>query len=390
MFSRSPYFVTPSAQPGYYEREPSQDDLARARYLRALQEQRTARQAYADALAEREVQRLEDQYSSNPYVRMNRELEPESEPAQPFLTGDVADEDYGFVHPRIQRQQEIESLRRAEKERLRRQLELEEHDRRAAAEEARRARQAAYEAEHRAIEEERRRRAQRYHAQQEQVSITLIANDALARLTYHLQYLNPFAGMQPPRQAPNSAGASTSANRSPRTPHTEFASQPQSQRPTTTQSPALSTIAEISAAAAELQNSFRMPTSLEFSSEDDTKPKLSYASANKPIRVYEDALSKLLEKLDAVESAGIVVKDIERALEQLEGQVEGAWKKQQHQEDDHSNVGSSDGFEMVDPATPERRSVSRTRAASSASSAPPLTRSRAGSTTSAAPAASER
>lgn len=39
----------------------SPDELARARYLRALQEQRAAREAYANSIAERELRRLEEE-----------------------------------------------------------------------------------------------------------------------------------------------------------------------------------------------------------------------------------------------------------------------------------------------------------------------------------------
>ena len=81
------------------------------------------------------------------------------------------------------------------------------------------------------------------------------------------------------------------------------------------------------------RNPFGTPTSSD--SEGSATSHLAYTSHNHPIRFYEQALGGLMAQLDAVESFGNeelrsrrkeVVERVERALEELEREVEGRWK----------------------------------------------------------------
>lgn len=190
MFYSNPYArqmpasFQPSSRPSYQPEvvTPTHDDLARARYIRVVQEQRAARQAYTDALAERDVQNLEHGYTNNPYVRMNRPTIP-SPRVDPFPTRDDEETDTssGFdcdqadaLHqhhsqPQFTGPERHHHQARTIEERQRLAALKDEASRRAV-NEARLARQMAYDAEQRALQEEQSRRAARYRTDREQVS----------------------------------------------------------------------------------------------------------------------------------------------------------------------------------------------------------------------------
>lgn len=93
----------------------------------------------------------------------------------------------------------------------------------------------------------------------------------------------------------------------------------------------LSIIEDIRSALTKLSAGFSLPHSLDFS--DDELNGLAYTPANAPVRVYEHALNKLLEQLDAVESEGdeevrvvrrAAVKEVEKAIEDVEKRIREA------------------------------------------------------------------
>ena len=82
-----------------------------------------------------------------------------------------------------------------------------------------------------------------------------------------------------------------------------------------------------------VRSPFNTPTSSD--TEGSATSRLAYTSHNHPVRFYEQALGALMAQLDAVESFGNeelrssrkeVVERVERALEELEREVEGRWK----------------------------------------------------------------
>jgi BAG domain-containing protein len=90
----------------------------------------------------------------------------------------------------------------------------------------------------------------------------------------------------------------------------------------------LSIIQDIRSALTKLSAGFSLPLSLDFS--DDEPNGLAYTPTNAPVRVYEHALDKLLEQLDAVESDGdeevrverkAAVKEVEKAIEDVETKI---------------------------------------------------------------------
>ncbi|KAI0076987.1 hypothetical protein K474DRAFT_1568920, partial [Panus rudis PR-1116 ss-1] len=104
----------------------------------------------------------------------------------------------------------------------------------------------------------------------------------------------------------------------------------------------LGTIQEIEDTLRSLQSSFVFPSQLDFDSPQSTTSvhssdaessttDLAYTANNRPLRAYEHALNKLLERLDAVDSQGDlqvrgrrkeVVNEVERALKEMERKVE--------------------------------------------------------------------
>ncbi|KAJ3767354.1 hypothetical protein FB446DRAFT_755169 [Lentinula raphanica] len=118
---------------------------------------------------------------------------------------------------------------------------------------------------------------------------------------------------------------------------------------------ALENVRAIEASLIALQDDFEFPSDVDFSpapsrssspvrddvsfvSETDTPTlrKLAYTARNHPIRSYEQALSRLLARLDEIESHGnaevrnsrkAVVARVEGALEELEQKVEARWNK---------------------------------------------------------------
>ena len=108
--------------------------------------------------------------------------------------------------------------------------------------------------------------------------------------------------------------------------------EPSPTSPTPTTPPYSSSIIEdIRTALTKLSDGFSLPPSLDFS--DDEPDGLAYTPTNAPVRVYEQALNKLLEQLDAVESDGdeevrvvrrAAVKEVEKTIEDVEKRVREA------------------------------------------------------------------
>ncbi|KAG6831992.1 hypothetical protein H0H92_006027, partial [Tricholoma furcatifolium] len=176
---------------------------------------------------------------------------------------------------------------------------------------------------------------------------------------------------QPTRQAPTEADQ-----------HESVPSQSQSQPATsmtfsTSANPAspelkssFSKIRAIETAFNALKASFTLPAELDFvppsPSFSETAPSdpeasnvtdhLSYSPLNRPVRSYEQALTVLLTELDSVESLGDasvrksrkeVVERVEKALEELERDLEGRWKIRVTQSEPNS-VGADVVPELVD------------------------------------------
>jgi len=108
-------------------------------------------------------------------------------------------------------------------------------------------------------------------------------------------------------------------------------------------------VRNIEAGFAALESDFVFPSQLDFNndarnpfdtstssdSEGSVTSRLAYTSHNHPVRFYEQALGALMVQLDAVESFGNdelrsrrkeVVERVEKALEELESEVEGRWR----------------------------------------------------------------
>jgi BAG domain len=105
---------------------------------------------------------------------------------------------------------------------------------------------------------------------------------------------------------------------------------PTSPAPKTTPS-SFAIIEDIRSALTKLSAGFSLPPSLDFS--DDEPDGLAHTPTNAPVRVYEHALNKLLEQLDAVESDGdeevrvvrrAAVKEVEKTIEDVEKRVKEA------------------------------------------------------------------
>ncbi len=101
--------------------------------------------------------------------------------------------------------------------------------------------------------------------------------------------------------------------------------------PSPTSPSSLSIIQDIRSALTKLSAGFSPPPSLDFS--DDEPDGLAYTPTNAPVRVYEHALNKLLERLDAVDSDGdeevrvvrrAAVKEVEKAIEDVEKRIREA------------------------------------------------------------------
>ncbi|THU89439.1 hypothetical protein K435DRAFT_865279 [Dendrothele bispora CBS 962.96] len=118
----------------------------------------------------------------------------------------------------------------------------------------------------------------------------------------------------------------------------------------------METVRNIEASFLSLQSDFVFPSQLDFTPTSSRSPspsrheninepstptsdssilKLAYTSRNHPVRYYEQTLSALLTQLDGVQSYGNedvrgrrkeVVARVEKALEDLEGEIEGRWK----------------------------------------------------------------
>ncbi|KAJ3825264.1 hypothetical protein F5880DRAFT_1554000 [Lentinula raphanica] len=163
---------------------------------------------------------------------------------------------------------------------------------------------------------------------------------------------NPSASSASPAPAVVSEVSVTKSNKG-----KEKAPEPQ---PTSAPTPgnahkALEAVRAIEASLIALQDDFEFPSDVDFSpapsrssspvrddvsfvSETDTPTlrKLAYTARNHPIRSYEQALSRLLARLDEIESHGnaevrnsrkAVVARVEGALEELEQKVEARWNK---------------------------------------------------------------
>lgn len=117
---------------------------------------------------------------------------------------------------------------------------------------------------------------------------------------------------------------------------------------------ALAVIHDIEVSFNNLASDFVFPSQLDFTptssppsspvhsdAESSVTRRLAFTSRNSPVKYYEQALTGLLLKLDNVESFGSedlrhkrkdVVNRIERAIEELEGEVDGRWRSKLSQE----------------------------------------------------------
>ena len=105
---------------------------------------------------------------------------------------------------------------------------------------------------------------------------------------------------------------------------------------------ALIQLAAINASFRSLQSTFTFPTSVDFvqsspepSSASDAPPAFAYTANNRPIFAFEDSATRLLTRLDAVDSGGDgkvrvarkeIVNSIESALKALENRKLDVWK----------------------------------------------------------------
>jgi hypothetical protein len=131
--------------------------------------------------------------------------------------------------------------------------------------------------------------------------------------------------------------------------------------------PSLSIIEDIRTALTKLSDGFSLPPSLDFS--DDEPDGLAYTPTNAPVRVYEHALNRLLEQLDAVESDGdeevrvvrrAAVKEVEKTIEDVEKRVREARESARPGGSPGSAVPSETDLtegKNVDGAVDENRSV---------------------------------
>lgn len=102
---------------------------------------------------------------------------------------------------------------------------------------------------------------------------------------------------------------------------------------------AMAQISAIHVAFQELQSSFTFPVPVDFvETSSPAAPHLAYTTNNRPILSYEHEATKLLTRLDAIDSAGdaqiragrkALVNDIEDALKALESMKLDAWNAQQ-------------------------------------------------------------
>ena len=111
----------------------------------------------------------------------------------------------------------------------------------------------------------------------------------------------------------------------------EVAEKPEPSPTPRTVSSSLTIIEDIRSALSKLSADFSLPPSLDFS--DDEPDGLAYTPINAPVRVYEHALNRLLEQLDAVESDGdeevrvvrrAAVKEVEKTIEDVEKRIREA------------------------------------------------------------------
>ncbi|KAG5646056.1 hypothetical protein DXG03_004479 [Asterophora parasitica] len=149
-------------------------------------------------------------------------------------------------------------------------------------------------------------------------------------------------------------------------------------------------VRSIDAAFQALSADFTFPSTLDFlaahivpgspafsGSESSATVHLAYTSRNHPVRFYEQALSALLTQLDAVQSFGNddlrnmrreVVSRVERALEELEAEVDGRWRTRLSKE------AKAVKIEVTDPvATPEPVATTVSKPVPSAETVPATT-----------------
>ncbi|EJD43899.1 hypothetical protein AURDEDRAFT_145234 [Auricularia subglabra TFB-10046 SS5] len=355
-YPASSYYAQPEPEPYV-----SPDELARARYLQAMREQRAARKAYADALAERELRRMESQYGADedepytPYGVPRTRRAPALHQPRYYEQPEEEDEEEGPVYGYDNwadalraRAREQERARALEQERAREIAAEHERQRlRAAQLAAEQERQRAL-----AAAEEERRQAHAYKQAQAYADAlaqkqmnTKPANRKLGRVTPDVRPTAPqepskpvriqirSRSTTPPRPAPTQSTPPTDAP-------------PAAPEPKT----ALSAIATVESALSKLRETFSLPPQLDFKAPRE----LSFAKTNAPVRAYEYELGKLLEKLDEVESAGVaeirkerkrVVEMVEGELGELERKIAEEWKKA-HPEDEVTSAKPVDAEAM--------------------------------------------
>jgi len=132
---------------------------------------------------------------------------------------------------------------------------------------------------------------------------------------------------------------------------------------------ALKLVTNIETSFRTLQSDFTFPSGLDF--EDDTPSTpvstasesrsatsiLAFTSRNHPVRFYEQALGELLAKLDAIESHGSdelrsrrkeVVDGVEKALEELETEVEGRYRARLARDERQKHDSQSNTSPLID------------------------------------------
>ena len=119
----------------------------------------------------------------------------------------------------------------------------------------------------------------------------------------------------------------------------------------------LTTIRAVRTQFSALESAFKLPLVLDF---EDSE--LAVSSNNTPVRAYEQALAGLLERLDAIESDGDeevrvvrreVVREVERALEDVERKVKDRAPQVPVPEVANSRDGESEDPNSNASATPD-------------------------------------
>lgn len=103
----------------------------------------------------------------------------------------------------------------------------------------------------------------------------------------------------------------------------------------------------IEAAFNALERDFEFPSKLDLDSGSSAASQLAYTANNHPIKYYEQSLTNILIQLDQIDSFGNeqlrgmrkdIVGRVERALEDLEKEVEGRWRAKQRKDQKEEHI----------------------------------------------------